>query len=209
MIKNSSRGDIPSRINPRSSRFVSGKANESRWRPRRYQADPWSRGREVARGVLRFLPSEKDREILSSVFYTPAAKCFCIRRLADTRYVSLAVLWTLWPEGGSQPLVLSNGVCRGLGIPPLRINHVAEFFSGLSWPKIWPGIYIYIFLFFSKCETFLWRFVLIASGTEILWRASLIFYFFGNIAFPLASVWAVGCFSNQTAMSTCVLFILV
>ena len=39
--------------NPRPTRFVSGKAGECRWRPRRYQVDPWSRGREVARGVQR------------------------------------------------------------------------------------------------------------------------------------------------------------
>ena len=46
---------------------------------------PWSRGREVARDVLRsflkreknayFLPSERDQGFLSSVLYTPAAKC--------------------------------------------------------------------------------------------------------------------------------------
>ena len=40
------------RINPQPTRFVSGKANECRWRPRKYQVDPWSRRREVARGVL-------------------------------------------------------------------------------------------------------------------------------------------------------------
>ena len=40
------------RTNPLPARLVSGKVNEGRWRPRRYQVDPWSRGREVARGVL-------------------------------------------------------------------------------------------------------------------------------------------------------------
>ena len=81
-------------INPRPTRFVLGKANKCRW-PRRYQVDPWSRGREVARGVLRssptpekkvyFLPSKRDRDFLSPVFYT--AKCVCIRRLASARHV--------------------------------------------------------------------------------------------------------------------------
>ena len=62
---------------------------------------PWSRGREVARGVLRsspkpekktyFLPSERDRESLSPVFYTAAPKCVCIRRLAGARHVSPVV----------------------------------------------------------------------------------------------------------------------
>ena len=60
------------RSSPRPTRFVSSKAGECRWRPRRYQVDPCSRRREVARGVLRsspkpekrpiFLPSERDRE---------------------------------------------------------------------------------------------------------------------------------------------------
>ena len=80
--------DLSSRhkINPRSTRFVSGKASECGWRPRRYVADPWSTGREVARGVLRssrkpekkvFLPSESDRDFLS-VFYTLLiAAIFC------------------------------------------------------------------------------------------------------------------------------------
>ena len=36
--------------------------------------------------------SERDRDLLSSVFYKPAAKCFCIRRLAGARHVSPAVL---------------------------------------------------------------------------------------------------------------------
>ena len=44
-------------------------------------------------------------------------------------------------------------------------KHLAEFFSGRSWAKIGPGI-IFVF-FFEKFETFFWRFVLIASGTEI------------------------------------------
>ena len=63
---------------------------------------PWSRGREVARGVLRsspkpekktyFLPSERDRESLSPVFYTAAPKCVCIRRLAGARNIPPVVL---------------------------------------------------------------------------------------------------------------------
>ena len=59
------------RIIPRPSRFVSGNANECRWRPQRCQVDPWSRGQAVARDVPRsspqtwkkvyFLPLERDR----------------------------------------------------------------------------------------------------------------------------------------------------
>ena len=65
-------------------------------------------------------------------------------------------------------------------------NQHLAFFSGLSWPKICPGI---IFLgVFEKFETFFRRFVLIASGAEMFWRISLKFDFFGNIAFPLPPV---------------------
>ena len=51
------------RINPPSTRLVSGKGNECRWGPRRYQVDPWSRRREVARGVLRSSPKPEKRSI--------------------------------------------------------------------------------------------------------------------------------------------------
>ena len=43
-------------LHPRSTRFVSGKASEYRQRPPKIHADAWSRGREVARDVLRSLP---------------------------------------------------------------------------------------------------------------------------------------------------------
>ena len=52
-------------------------------------------------------------------------------------------------------------------------KHLAEFFSGRSWPKIGPGIFF--FGVFEKFETFFRRFVLIASGTEIVRRVSLKF----------------------------------
>ena len=82
------------RINSRLTRFVSGKANECRWQHRRYQVDPWSRRREVARNVLRSSPQPEKRSIflhrrgienLSLVLYTPVDKCFFIRRLAGAR----------------------------------------------------------------------------------------------------------------------------
>ena len=102
---------------------------------------PWSRGREVVRGVLRsslkpekglLLPSERDGDFLSPVFYTAASKCVCITRLVGARHLSPVVLWTMWPEGGSEPLTsarsdftaqsldLSIDVCPGLGISPFE-----------------------------------------------------------------------------------------
>ena len=66
-------------------------------------------------------------------------------------------------------------------------KHLAEFFSGRSWPKIGQGTIF--FGVFEKFETFFQRFALIASGTEIFWRVSLKFQLFcGNIAFPLSPV---------------------
>ena len=50
-------------IYPWLIRFVSRKASECRWRPRRYQVDPWSRGREDARGVLRSSPKPEKRPV--------------------------------------------------------------------------------------------------------------------------------------------------
>ena len=52
-------------------------------------------------------------------------------------------------------------------------KHLAELFSGRSWPKIGPGIIF--FGVFEKFETFFRRFALIANGTDIFWRVSLKF----------------------------------
>ena len=52
----------------------------------------------------------------------------------------------------AQSLVLSIDGCRGLGISPLRVDILAELFSGRSWPKIGPGIVV--LGVFEKFETF-------------------------------------------------------
>ena len=111
---------------------------------------------------------------------------FCIRRLAGARHVSPAVLWTLWPEGGSEPLtsaprslfmtqslVLSINVWRGLGIWPLRIKHWLSFSQADLGPTSAQELFFSDFV--EKFGIFFWRFVLIASGTEILWRVSFEF----------------------------------
>ena len=70
------------RLNPWPIKSVSGKANEYRWRPRRYQGGPRSRGQELEGGVLRYPPKpdkndllifETDGEVLLSVWCKPAA----------------------------------------------------------------------------------------------------------------------------------------
>ena len=47
-------------------------------------------------------------------------------------------------------------------------EHLAEFFSGRSWPEIGPGMFFFGVL--KSVKLFFRRFVLIASGREILWR---------------------------------------
>ena len=189
------------RTNSRPTNFVSGTANECRWRPWRCQVDPSSRGREVARGVLRsspktwkklcFFTSEMDVQFLS-VFYTRASKCFCIRRLAGARHASPAVLWTL-VTGGSVGVpneralfrfhdavvsFVDRCLSRTRNLADIRVKHLAEFFSGRSWPNIWPGMF-FSFFFPSSLELF-WCQDLCSSWVvqEILCRASLKFKLF-------------------------------
>ena len=101
------------KLNPRPTRFLSGKTNECRWRPRPYQVDPWSRSREVARGILHSSPKsgkgpiclqpEKDQQFVPSVFHPPPEdKCFCIQGLAGAHLVLPAVWWTLCDQGLGQ-----------------------------------------------------------------------------------------------------------
>ena len=172
--------------------------------------DPWSRGREVARGVLRpypkpekrpiFLPTERDRDFLSPVFYTTAPKCVCIRRLAGARHLPPVVLRALRPEGGSKPLtsaprsdfmaqslVLWIDVCPGLGISPLQTNIRLSFSQADLGPRSAQELFFSGFL--KSLKLFFRGFVLTASGTEIFWRVSFeISTFYGNIAFPLSPV---------------------
>ena len=66
----------------------------------------------------------------------------------------------------TKPLVLLIDVCRGLGISPLRIKLLAEFSQTDVGPTFAQELFFRFF--FSTLGTFLWRFVLIASGTKIL-----------------------------------------
>ena len=77
-------------------------------------------------------------------------------------------------------------------------KHLAEFFSGRSWPKIGPGD-----IFFGVFEKFETLFAKICSHSErYRYRLAGIFEiltFYGNIAFPLSPVSAMlflsfGCF---------------
>ena len=58
-----------------------------------------------------FLPSERDRDFLSPVSTQQRPFVSCIRRLAGARHVSPAVLLTLCPERGSEPLTSAPRSC--------------------------------------------------------------------------------------------------
>ena len=88
-----------------------------------------------------------------------------------------------WPEGGSelltsaprsdfmaQSLLLSIDVCRGLGDSPLRIIIWLSFSQADLGPRSAQELFLGGFL--KKMKLLFRRFVLIASGTEIFWRAS-------------------------------------
>ena len=160
--------DLRSRhiINPRSTRFVSGKTSECRWWPRKCHVGPWPRGREVARGVVR-----------SSLFTQTRKKTIFRRRRGIEIFCNLfsthqrpnvfyqparpaSATWTLWPLGGSEPLtsapcsyfitqslVLTIDVCRGLETSPLPIKRFAEFFSGRCCPNTLPATAFFLFFF--------------------------------------------------------------
>ena len=73
-------------------------------------------------------------------------------------------------------LVSQMDVYPRLGIPPTRIKHFTECFSGLSCPNIHPGIVFSLHLFHPNFGFFSRTFI--ASGSEILRRVSLNFKLF-------------------------------
>ena len=132
----------------------------------RYQVNPWSRGREVARGVLRSSPKPEKRPI------------FCHRRGIENfcrLFLHSSTQMCLYQTPGRRPPPITgrfiNTVTRGwVGAPneraPFRFHgavlgfvhrclsrtrnlaawseHLAEFFLrpilAQAWPKIGPGI---------------------------------------------------------------------
>ena len=156
--------------------------------------DPWSRGREVARGVQRSSPKPEKRPI------------FCHRRGIENYvacFLHSSAQICLYQTPGRRPPPITGrfvNTDQRVGRSPYRTNpcrfhgavvgfvdrclsrirklaasnkHLPEFFSGRSWPKIGSGIIF--FGVFEKFETFFRRFALKASGTEIFWRVSLKF----------------------------------
>ena len=176
--------------------------------------DPWCRGREVARGVLRSSPKPEKRPIFC---HRRGIEIFC--RLFSTQQRPNVFVSEAWPAPATDHRSFCEHCDQRVGRNPNKrvpfrfhgavvgfvdrrlsrtrnlaaLNkQLAEFFSGRSWAKIGPGI-IFCF-FFEKFDFFFRRFVLIASGTEIFWRVSFeIQTFYGNIAFPLSPVSCLRC----------------
>ena len=132
------------RINPRPTRFVSGKAGECRWRPRRYQVDPWSRGENLPAASYALLPNLKKGLFLaigegSSFFvacFVHSSAQMCLFQTPGQRPPSITGHFVKTVTRGwvgapnerapcrfmAQSLVLSIDVCPRLGISPLRTN---------------------------------------------------------------------------------------
>ena len=123
---------------------MSGKAGECRWRPRRYKVDPWSTGREDARGVLRSSPKPEKRSIFAigegsrsfvACFLHSSAQ-MCLYQTSGRRppritgrFVNTATRGWVGAPNERDPFRFRGAVvgfvdcvCRELGISPLRIN---------------------------------------------------------------------------------------
>ena len=138
--------------------------------------DPWSRGREVARGVQRSSPKHEKKAYFFAI--GEGSKFFVACFVHSSAYMCLYQM----PGRSSPPITgrFVNTLTRGWvrapnGRAPSRFHgaavgfverclprtqnlaasnkHLAEFCSGRSWPKIGPGITF--FGVFKKTETFL------------------------------------------------------
>ena len=79
-------------------------------------------------------------------------------------------------------------------------KHLAEFFSGRSWPKICPGIIF--FGVFEKFETCFSKNCAHSERYRNLWVCIFeILTFYGNIAFPLSPVLPNNLFSEKNGYS--------
>ena len=147
-------------------------------------------------GKKKKWPSEGDRKKLSPVFYSEAPKC----AVSDA-----------WPapatyhrpfrehcEGGSEPRTSAPRLEFMTQSMFLSIMFVEDSESRRFELNIWLSFSqadlggtsaqeIFFCFFLERLKFYVSRFVLIASGAEILWRVYLK-YCFGSIAFPLSPV---------------------
>ena len=161
--------------------------------------DPLSRGREVARGVLRSSPKpgkglffangEGSSNFVACFLHSSAQMCFyqtpgrrpprITGRFVNTvtrGWVGVANERAPRSDFLAQSLFSSIDVCRGLGISPLRFNIWLSFSQADLGPRSSKEILLAGFLESLKLSFRI--FVIIASGTEIFWRVPLKFELF-------------------------------
>ena len=78
------------RINPRSTRFVSGNAGAYRWRPPKCYVYQWSTGREVARDVLRSFSQFPRPEKCPFFVIGDGSRCFLVNFLHNSGQISFS-----------------------------------------------------------------------------------------------------------------------
>ena len=168
-----------------------------------------SRGREVAAASNALLPNlkkgrffaigEGSRIFPACFLHSSAQKCLYqtpSRRPPPItgRFVNTVTRGWVGAPNGRAPFRFHGAVAGFVARCLSRTRnlaasnkHLAEFFSGRSWPKIGPGFFFFGVLekfetFFSKiCAHGEWYRNLLAGIFEIL-------TFYGNIAFPLSPV---------------------
>ena len=207
LIKNVSRDNGPfrsrhKRINPRLTRFVSGKASECRWRPPRYQVDPCSTGRDAAHGVLLSSPKplkkglffaigEGSRIFVACFLHSSGQMCLyqtpgrgpprITGHLVNTAVITVHVSWRI------------RCFCRSTSVEDLESPRFklkfGGVFSGRPWLNICPGNILFVFFLW----TLVWNFCLgdFCAHSEryknIMAGIVKIQICFGNIAFPWIS----------------------
>ena len=148
--------------------------------------DPWSRGREVIRGVLRSSPkSEKGlffaigerSRIFVACFLHSGSTQMCLYQTPGRRpppitgrfvntvtrgWVGAANERVPFRFHGAVVVFVDRCLSRTRNLAASN-KHLAGFFSGRSWPKICPGSIF--FGVFERFDFFFPRFVRIASGT--------------------------------------------
>ena len=105
-----------------------------------------------------FLPSEREREILSPVFCTAAPKCVCIRRLAGARHLYITDRfvnnvtrgWWVRAPNERAPFRFHRAVVGFVHRCLLRTRnltasneHLAEFFSGMILAQVLSRNYFF------------------------------------------------------------------
>ena len=160
------------------------------------------------------MPSERDRDFLSPVSYTAAPQKVYLYQTPGQRPPRITGRFVNTVTGGwvGAPNERAPSRFHGavLGFVDRCLSrtrnlaasnqHLAEFFSGRSWPKIGPGFFFGVFekfeTFFSKICTHSERYRNLLAGIfEIL-------TFYGNIAFPLLTViFFLSCKTSAVSMT--------